>query len=160
MHRTLPSASHTYPLLYSQVILCSAHSTCVRATLLYLEIVPVPSTSVFIYTTQLFYSSYPTLSYPIPSYPIVSSSSQISFLFLLDYPIPFFHTLHDLCHLFSSQRLRERERFDRQQAAAVSMVGTPKAPKEQSGSISEVWKSMSLEDTIAEPGESSQVGWD
>ena len=41
----------------------------------------------------------------------------------------------------------------------MSMVGTPKAAKEQSGSISEVWKSMSLEDTIAEPGESSTVSW-
>ena len=59
-----------------------------------------------------------------------------------------------------TQRLRERERFDRQQAAAVSMVGTPKAAKEQSGSISEVWKSMSLEDTIAEPGEISTVWCD
>ena len=42
----------------------------------------------------------------------------------------------------------------------MSMVGTPKAAKEQSGSISEVWKSMSLEDTIAEPGEISTVWCD
>jgi hypothetical protein len=86
---------------------------------------------------------------------IRSAGTACVYVMHLMHAVAHLHALSNLSHSFSSQRLRERERFDRQQAAAVSMVGTPKAVKEQSGSISEVWKSMSLEDTIAEPGESS-----
>lgn len=52
-----------------------------------------------------------------------------------------------------SQRLREREQFDRSQAKAISMVGSKKEGGEGTGKVSEVWRSMSLEELepIPEP---------
>lgn len=62
-----------------------------------------------------------------------------------------------------NQRLREREKFDRSQAKAVTMVGSKKEKEEGSGKVSEVWRTMSLEDLEPipepEPGEQHERGW-
>jgi hypothetical protein len=71
-------------------------------------------------------------------------------------------TLHKTYYISLHQRLREREKFDRSQAKAVSMVGSKKEKEaeEGSGKISEVWRSMSLEELepIPEPEPGEQQG--